>query len=201
MPLIPLFPLDVVLFPGVGLPLHIFEPRYKAMIGECLAEKQHFGVVRVHENALAPVGCTAEIVALLKRYDDGRMDIVTAGRRRFELLQLDHEREFVRAEVIFFDDEGGAPTQSELERAQKLHEEMATLVASEQQLPTAESTAASFRLAAALPSDLDFKQALLAMRSEKERIVTLTEYYEAAIPKLRHMRAAQKRAGGNGHVH
>src|ERR1700685_3016257 len=66
--LIPLFPLDVVLFPGAPLPLHIFEPRYKEMIGECLAQHLHFGVIRAAEKGLADVGCTAEIVTVVKEY-------------------------------------------------------------------------------------------------------------------------------------
>ena len=71
--LMPLFPLDVVLFPGAPLPLHIFEPRYKEMIGECLEQKLLFGVVRAQETNLADIGCTAEILAVTKTYDDGRM--------------------------------------------------------------------------------------------------------------------------------
>ncbi|HZZ15900.1 MAG TPA: LON peptidase substrate-binding domain-containing protein, partial [Candidatus Sulfotelmatobacter sp.] len=74
--LIPLFPLDVVLFPGVPLPLHIFEPRYKEMIAECLAQHKTFGVVRALEEGLAEVGCTAEIITVVKEYSDGRLDLV-----------------------------------------------------------------------------------------------------------------------------
>ena len=198
--MLPLFPLDVVLFPGLPLPLHIFEPRYKEMIGECAEARTWFGVVRAKENALAPLGCAAEILEVVKRYDDGRMDIVTAGRRRFEVVELDNDRSFLRGEVRFFDDEPGTPLSTENARAERLHAEM-TALAGGNELPAAPDTPLSFRLAAALPTDLDFKQALLAMRSEHERITTLVEYYEAVIPKLRHMRVAQKRAGGNGHVH
>src|SRR5258706_5955061 len=70
--LIPLFPLDLVLLPGVPLPLHIFEPRYKEMITECLEQKKHFGLIRNREEVLATVGCTAEILQVLKKHPDGR---------------------------------------------------------------------------------------------------------------------------------
>jgi Lon protease-like protein len=70
--LLPLFPLDVVLLPGIPLPLHIFEPRYKEMIGECRANNAPFGVVRALEDGVAEVGCTAEIVSVTKEYPDGR---------------------------------------------------------------------------------------------------------------------------------
>jgi Lon protease-like protein len=104
--LIPLFPLDVVLFPGTPLPLHIFEPRYKEMIGECLAQGLTFGVIRIVERqGLADVGCTAEIVTVVKEYPDGQLDIVTEGRRRFELVRVDQERSFLRAEVLMLEDE------------------------------------------------------------------------------------------------
>jgi Lon protease-like protein len=84
--LIPLFPLDVVLFPGTPLPLHIFEPRYKEMIAECRAQDRAFGVVRALEQGLADVGCTAEIVTVVKEYPDGRLDLVAEGRQRFEIV-------------------------------------------------------------------------------------------------------------------
>ncbi|HET8667990.1 MAG TPA: LON peptidase substrate-binding domain-containing protein, partial [Terriglobales bacterium] len=107
--MVPIFPLDLVLFPGQPLPLHIFEPRYKEMIVQCLAQKAPFGIVRAKDDAIAEVGCTAEIIALTKRYDDGRMDIETAGRRRFEVLQINEEQEFLRAEIAYQDDEAEKP--------------------------------------------------------------------------------------------
>jgi len=77
--LLPLFPLDLVLFPGASLPLHIFEPRYREMISECLDQKKSFGVVRAKEDGVAEIGCTAEIITVTQKYPDGRMDIVTEG--------------------------------------------------------------------------------------------------------------------------
>ena len=112
--LIPLFPLDVVLFPGTPLPLHIFEPRYKEMIGECLAQQRAFGVVRAVEQGLAEVGCTAEIVSVVKEYPDGRMDLVTEGRKRFELLRVNQDRSFLRGEVLVVEDEPGTPSKKRL---------------------------------------------------------------------------------------
>ena len=77
--LLPLFPLDVVLFSGTPLPLHIFEPRYREMISECLDRKKSFGVVRAKEEGVVEIGCTAEIITVTKKYPDGRLDIVTGG--------------------------------------------------------------------------------------------------------------------------
>jgi Lon protease-like protein len=79
---IPLFPLGVVLLPGNSLPLHIFEERYKSMVGECLEKKEVFGVVYYNGAQITPSGCTAGIVAIRKRYPDGRLDIITRGEKR-----------------------------------------------------------------------------------------------------------------------
>ena len=218
MPLLPLFPLDLVLFPGAPLPLHIFEPRYKEMIGECLEAKSPFGMVRAHENAVAEIGCTAEILKVIKRYDDGRLDILTEGKRRFEVLELNQERAFLRGEVLFFDDDDerddnddikdnpvqDASARSSLPEARKaaeLHEQMMNILGgSGRELPGDDSDVLSFRLATALPTDLDFKQSLLAMRSEPDRLALLIDYYGQVIPKLERNAAARKKAAGNGHV-
>ncbi len=200
MPLIPLFPLEVVLFPGAPLPLHIFEPRYKEMIGECLEQKRPFGMVRVKENALAAIGCSATIVNVTKRYDDGRLDIATQGRQRFEIESLNHERSFLQGEVTYFDDEpsevGSGPRQVLIE----LHEQLFSILG---QAPEVQQDALSisFHLASELPVDLDFKQTLLEMKSEAERIETLTEYYRATIPKIQQTLRARERASRNGHAH
>jgi Lon protease-like protein len=95
--LLPIFPLDLVLLPGSPLPLHIFEPRYKEMIAECLEQKKPFGVVRASSDGVAEIGCTAEIVSVTKKYDDGRMDILTRGVERFEVIELNQDRSFLQA--------------------------------------------------------------------------------------------------------
>ena len=98
--LLPLFPLDLVLLPGAPLPLHIFEPRYKEMIRECLDQKSVFGMIRSKEEKLATIGCTAEIINVLKKYPDGRMDILAEGKKRFEVLQVSQDRAFLQADVF-----------------------------------------------------------------------------------------------------
>ena len=118
--LLPLFPLEVVLFPGTPLPLHVFEPRYKEMIGECLAEHRNFGVVRAIEQGLADVGCTAEITTVVKEYPDGRLDLVTEGRKRFELLRVNQERSFLQAEVLMISDEPGTPPPQDTSKPAKI---------------------------------------------------------------------------------
>jgi Lon protease-like protein len=199
--LLPLFPLDVVLFPGTPLPLHIFEPRYKEMIAECLAERRTFGVVRAIEQGLAEVGCTAEIVSVVKEYPDGRLDLVTEGRNRFELLRVSQERSFLQAEVLMINDEPGSPAPEDTSRAVQLHSELLAIAGARQDLSAADPSLLSFYLAGSLPLELDFKQKLLALRSEPERLSLLISYLETIIPNLRRAATAREKAGGNGHVH
>ena len=199
--LIPLFPLDVVLFPGTPLPLHIFEPRYKEMIAECLAQNRTFGVVRAVEQGLADVGCTAEIVTVVKEYPDGRLDLVTEGRKRFELVRINQERSFLQAEILLIGDEPGAPSQEETARAIQLHSDVLAIAGAKQDLSAADPSLLSFYLAGSLPLDLDFKQKLLALRSEPERLTLLTSYFETILPNLQRAATARQRAGGNGHVY
>ena len=200
MPLLPLFPLEIVVFPGAPLPLHIFEPRYKEMIGECLSQNRAFGMVRAKENALSAIGCSATILTVIKKYEDGRMDISAEGAQRFEIIQLSQERSFLQAEVAFFDDEPSTVSKSAAETVILLHEQLFSVIG---QPVEVEQDAAylSFRLAQDLPVDLDFKQTLLEMKSEAERIEVLTEYYQATIPKIENSLRVRQRASGNGHVH
>ncbi len=102
--IIPLFPLGLVLLPQMSLPLHIFEERYKQMIKECLEQSKTFGIVYFIGKQFQTKGCTARIVDILKRYDDGRLDIMTRGERRFTIEEVLEEKPYLEARVEFFDD-------------------------------------------------------------------------------------------------
>ena len=201
--LIPLFPLEVVLFPGQALPLHIFEERYKEMIGECLEQHLEFGVVMAKENAIVNVGCTAEIAAVTKRYDDGRMDIMSTGRRRFEVLFVDEGKSYLRAAAQFFVDEESCPKEDVRARVLELHQEILGLLFSDSEdrqryAVEAANPQLSFLLAGPLPVELDFKQTLLCLRSEAERLGRLAEYLVKLAARLRLVSKVRGRAGGNG---
>ncbi|HUJ95214.1 MAG TPA: LON peptidase substrate-binding domain-containing protein [Terriglobales bacterium] len=200
--LLPLFPLDVVLLPGAILPLHIFEPRYREMINECLDEQKLFGVVRSKEEGIAEIGCTAKILKLAKKYPDGRMDILTLGGERFEIVHVNQERAFLRAEVTRIHDESSQAASEHVSEALRLHDEIMKLAGAE---PAKESemqkAQLSYHLVGSLPLDLDFKQTLLGMRSEAERVEAVVSYFQAILPNLRRAVKVRQRAGGNGHVH
>ena len=198
--LLPLFPLELVLFPGEPLPLHIFEPRYREMISECLEKDRPFGVIRGKDGGLAEIGCTAEIVTVTKKHEDGRMDIVTVGRKRFEVMQVNQERSFLRAEVLYLQDQPGAATREEIEQAMKLHGEIMTLAgATPEKSSEIPEQLLSFHLASTLPLDLDFKQTLLETNSESERLQAITSFFETILPAMRRTLNIRRKAGGNGH--
>jgi len=199
--LIPLFPLDLVLLPSVPLPLHIFEPRYKEMIKECLEEKKDFGLIRSHGESLVTVGCTAEIIQVLKTYPDGRIDILTEGKKRFEVLQLNQERSFLQADVFFLDDDGKAASGNDVKAALRLHGEIMQLAGAEaEEKEPANVDQLAYRLAGSLPFDPDFQQALLEMNSEAERMPAIISFFERILPVLQRNARAKRKAGGNGHV-
>jgi Lon protease-like protein len=198
--LLPLFPLQVVLFPGGELPLHIFEDRYKEMIGEVLRDRQEFGVVLASEKGVVNTGCTATVDKVLRRYPDGRLDILTRGRRRFEILLLNDERPFLRGAVEFFDDEGSAAAAPEiLKLAVEGYNEMQHLL-SEAGLPEEESSnpQLSFRLAQGVP-DLALRQLLLTTRSEADRLRHLAGFFPGYLQKQRRVERVRNLAPRNGH--
>jgi Lon protease-like protein len=195
-----LFPLDLVLLPGTSLPLHIFEPRYREMTAECLAKKKPFGVVRAKEEGISEIGCTAEIVTVAKQYPDGRSDIVTQGGQRFEIMQVNQELSFLRAEVLYLEDEPGEATAEEVAQAVKLQGELMELAGARAEGVTAAPEQLSFRLAGPLPLELDFKQMLLTMKSEAERLRAVISYFETILPGIKRGVQVRRKAGGNGHA-
>jgi Lon protease-like protein len=182
---IALFPLNTVLFPGAALPLHIFEERYREMVGECLTEHKVFGVVRADGEQMSIVGCTAKVVRVVQRYDDGRMDILCEGGQRFEIEALDESRKFLQADVEFFEDEGARSTRDDRQDCAALH--FATLQMAGILPPAIHldlNAPVAFQLADALPSDLGFKQQLLASRSDADRTKKLRDFYNDMLPRL-----------------
>jgi ATP-dependent Lon protease len=198
---IPLFPLNVVLLPGAELPLHIFEPRYRQMVKDCLQEKSEFGMLLALDKGVARVGCTAEIVQVTKRYDDGRMDIVTAGRAPFRVVELFNDDPLLEGHVDYLEDRempGNPRTQRELV---ELFEACHTLIFDDypKNLEGAATEELSYLVAATLPMDLLWKQQILELRSEADRQERLVAYLREWAPHLQKKGVMRQRAGGNGH--
>jgi Lon protease-like protein len=197
--MLPLFPLETVLLPHCELRLHIFEERYKEMIGECLELRQEFGVVQARGGGLMRIGCTASIEDVLRKYEDGRMDIATVGRRRFALQEVFGGRSFLRGKAQFFDDLGEAPPERELVMdALAAWLELVKVKEAEAESPDLDHPQLSFLLADISP-DLHFRQRLLEMQSERERLVATRDHLRRQAEKERIRQAMEKVVRSNGH--
>jgi Lon protease-like protein len=200
--LLPLFPLQLVAFPGSPLPLHIFEERYRDMVGEAEAAGTEFGIVLAKDEGIVNVGCTVLVEAVLHRYPDGRFDVMTRGQRRFMIAALDREKAYLRGEVEYFEDDDWTPVTPELrDRAMKVFGQMTAAAGqSPAESPDPDHPLLSFQLAQAV-DDLGFKSALQRIRSESERLRRFADFMESYIP-MRQYAAKMKRAAptnGSGH--
>jgi Lon protease-like protein len=199
--LIPLFPLSVVVFPRTPLPLHIFEERYKEMVGNAIRDNSEFGIVLAQEDGIVNAGCTVVVEKLKQMYPDGRMDILTRGRRRFEIQSLNEEKSYLQADVVFFDDDDFSLPPAELrQKAVSQYQALSQLgVLRDAEAPNLEDPQLSFQLAHAVP-DLNFLSVLLRQRSEKGRLAELNEYLSQYIPRQRAIERAKTLAPTNGHA-
>ncbi len=198
---IPLFPLEIVLFPGTPLSLHIFEPRYKLMIRRCVENDSEFGVILARSDGTASVGCTADIVKVVKEYADGRMDILTMGQTTFRVLEVFNDQPYLEGAVEYLD-EDPSPACTEIEqRLLKLYEQCHGLIygRAPQSPEVNAECSVSFQIASDLPLDLDCKQELLEIRAESERQSRLLERLNKWLPQLAHLKRMRAKAGGNGH--
>jgi len=200
--LLPLFPLQLVAFPGSAIPLHVFEERYKEMVGQAEAKGTEFGIVLAKDGGIVNAGCTVIVEKVLERYPDGRFDVVTRGKRRFALLSIDQEKEYLRGEVDFFDDDDAEGAPQELRdnalgacrKVRAAHDEEA-----EEEFDSRHPLL-SFQLARSI-RDLDFQNMMLRSRSEAERLRQFIEFAEQYIPRVEYTAKMKRLAPRNGFGH
>ncbi len=195
-----LFPLELVLLPTERVPLHIFEPRYKELIGECLASDGEFGLVLTDDRGLREIGTRAAVAEVLDRFPDGRLNVVVEGRDRFKLLRLTDGRAFQTAEVEAIADEDDEVAEADVERALELFRNLREISESEVEEPQPESGQIAFQLAARVDFGAEVKQQLLELRSEATRLRIVTELLETAVETLALEHRVRERASGNGRV-
>lgn len=197
---IPLFPLNVVLFPGEQLPLHIFEPRYRRMVRECLDSKSLFGMLLALPDGIVRVGCTAEILEVIKRYQDGRMDIITVGRDPFRVVEVFSGDPLLEGHIDYLEDTDSAAAPQSIKQLVELYETCHTLLFSgiPKDFDSVPPDQLSYTIAAALPLDHLWKQQLLELRTESERQHRLSTYLRDWAPHLQKVETLRHRAGGNG---
>ncbi len=200
---IPLFPLELVLMPSMPLPLHIFEERYKLMIGECLEQKKEFGVVYQKGSDMKKIGCTARIVQVLRRFDDGRLDIMTQGVKRFVIENIYEDKAYLQAEVVYFDDERDEGADNLMADGIKLLEQLDVMTGKKRDyrsLSRMDHKTISFVLSYNEVFSMEEKQSFLEMRSTRERITKSVESLRIMVKKEKLSREIKKIIGANGNL-
>ncbi|MBZ5659181.1 MAG: LON peptidase substrate-binding domain-containing protein [Acidobacteriia bacterium] len=199
---IPLFPLDMVLFPGQAVPLHIFERRYRLMTRYCMDTQSPFGLLFFHEGHLARTGCSARIVKVLKQYEDGRSDILTAGQRAFRLIRTHDEQPYFEADVEYLEEDFTGIDSRVSEQLEQLFQQFHRILYEKEDAPPFEtegSISLAYHVASELPVDVALRQELLELRSEAERQQRLVERLTEWYPQLQARERVRSKAAGNGH--
>jgi Lon protease-like protein len=199
--LLGLFPLGIVLLPGEVVPLHIFEERYKKLIGE-RREEGEFGIVLAEEDTVRQCGTSARVVQLIEKLDDGRMNVLIQGGRRFRLIEVrepeDSSADYLSAIVEYYRD--SAPQGSDVVRGRVLDtfQKMLTLMDVEAPREPAGEGPLSFRVAAAVDFGPPLKQELLESLSEEQRLETLLAAMTTLLPRLELRKEREEAIRGNG---
>jgi Lon protease-like protein len=188
--------------PGAPLPLHIFEERYKQMVDECLESGAEFGMILADEAGTRQVGCTAKIVELVQRYDDGRMVILVQGARRFKLNNVMTGKPYYVGDIEYLEEEP-------VEDVSTLAEECIALLERVVEAATEGSVGIeieppyrnlSFAIAGRIEFDLEARQEILELSTEEERLAKVKELLAEAADRLEREKAAREKAETNGHL-
>jgi Lon protease-like protein len=196
----PLFPLGIVALPHEIVPLHIFEPRYRAMIGECLEDGREFGIVWAGDDGLKQCGCAMEVAEVLERHPDGRLDVLTRGTRPFRILEEHFDHVYPSGEVEFLDDKAERPDGPTVEAAHAVYGELVEEATDRVLAPEELAPLSAYEMAATVDFGLEAKQGLLDLRSENARLRLVTRLFRAALRRLDFIERAQAKARSNGKV-
>jgi ATP-dependent Lon protease len=195
-----LFPLNLVLLPGEQAPLHIFEPRYRELIGECMNEGREFGILLEDDEGMREVGTRCGVIEVIDRFPDGRLNVVVEARERFQLVEVTRGRSFQTAEIEALPDEGETPTDAEVEEVLAAYERVVEAAEADLEDLDLDAQSIAFQIAARIDFGTEIKQGLLELRSERERVVRLSPMLNRAADAVKREREIRERASGNGRV-
>ena len=195
-----LFPLQVVLLPTERIPLHVFEERYKELIGECLDAEAEFGLVYADDDGVRDIGTRARVERVLTRFPDGRLNVLVEGGERFHLDELTTGRSFHTGLVTPLDDEDDPADAEAVTRALDSFERLREVTGSDVEAPTGTAPQLSFELAGKVELPADDKLELLVELSERRRLHRVAELLDAAVARAERARIASERASTNGRV-
>lgn len=201
----PLFPLGLVLLPGETVPLHIFEQRYKLMIGACLDEERPFGILWLSPGGLRQVGCTAHVTRVLERMEDGRMNILAEGGRAFRLDRRIEDLPYPAGDVELLDEEQGALAEEPADpraadAARERYADLLTRVTDERPADEELAELDAYGMAATVDLPLDAKQSLLELRSEDARLREVADLLATTMKRLDYAERAGEVARSNGRI-
>jgi Lon protease-like protein len=196
----PLFPLGTVALPHELVPLHIFEDRYRTMIGECMERGSEFGIVWAADEGVRPIGCAMEITEVLERMEDGRLNILTRGTRPFRIVDEQHDLPYPAGTVEFLTDKSEQADPKTKAAAQEAYGSLVEQATD--RAPDADElgSMSAYEMAATVDFGLEAKQGLLDLRSENARLRLVTRLFRAASKRLDFIERAQARARSNGKV-
>ncbi len=199
---LPIFELPLVLLPGEQVPLHIFEERYKRMVGTSLEAGEPFGIVLRDDDGARSIGCTARIDDVTERFEDGRLNILVRGEAPFRVLDRFESPEYPTGEVELIPDEDVPPIDEDAAAAaRESFADLAERATGQRPEPEELEGAGAYALAARIELPPETKQQLLEMRDEDERMALLANALGAVGKALERAEEAAERASGNGKVH
>jgi Lon protease-like protein len=196
-----LFPLPLVLVPTERVPLHIFEPRYRELIRECLERGTEFGVLLAKPgDEPHAVGTRASVAEVLRTLPDGRMHVAVEGGERFRLLELHDDRAFLEGTVEPVTDVDDPPASADVEHVLDLFRRLQKTVGSTLEPPQAGSPQLDFEIVSRVDFATDQKQELIELTSPNRRFARLVTLLEHALEALTLERDVMRSAAGNGKV-
>jgi Lon protease-like protein len=195
-----LFPLGVVLLPTERLPLHIFEERYKELIGECLERDGEFGLVYADDDGLRDLGTRARVEEVLTRFEDGRLNILVEGGERFRLTELTDGRSFSTGRVAPIVDDEDPAEAAAVDEALRLFGLLREVTSSDVDPPDAGMAQLSYALAGKVELPADAKLKLLGETSERMRMELVQDLLTNAVLTAQRVQRAAQRAATNGRV-
>jgi Lon protease-like protein len=196
----PLFPLGIVLLPSEAVPLHIFEERYKTMIGECLDSGGEFGIVWLSDERLHDIGCTARITQVLDRFDDGRMNILVTGDCPIRLLRRVDELPYPAGDVELLDPGAKDADAHTVAAAREAYADLVERVTDDRPEDEALAELDAFGMAATIEFEPAEKQHLLELGSENERLKMVTDLFRKTVRRLDESERSAEVAKSNGHI-
>jgi Lon protease-like protein len=195
-----LFPLGIVVLPGELTHLHIFEPRYRELVGEAIELETPFGILLTDDEGLREVGTTVRVAEVVERFDDGRFVVTVEGGERFRLLRFTEGRAFRTGEIEPVVDGDAVAGDGERRAALELFEGLRNAVGAEVESPEVDDPELSYAIARRVEMDARVKQDLLESVSEPERLEILSSHLRSAQAQLELVQEHSAVARRNGNL-